>query len=205
MNMLVNCAGCGTPLQLPPGAPSIRCALCHAITYIADPRTAPPAQPSSASPFAPQPLPPANESPPPSPYGHVPPGPPPNAHGRKRAVICGISYKFSRYELKGCINDARCMKYLLINKFTFPPESILMFTDGSAGVCDSCSSRIVDLDGRVTGISGGMAGLGNAWLISRLRWRTGFLDFLCQHSYELLTLRREIMISMGSSMTVNMS
>ncbi|KAF4395234.1 hypothetical protein CsatB_007127 [Cannabis sativa] len=127
--MLVNCAGCRTPLQLPPGAPSIRCALCHAITYIADPRAAPPAQPSSTSLYAPQPRPPAHAPPPPSPYGHAPPGPPPNAHGRKRAVICGISYKFSRHELKGCINDAKCMKYLLINKFKFPPESILMLTE----------------------------------------------------------------------------
>ncbi|KAF4354858.1 hypothetical protein G4B88_030924 [Cannabis sativa] len=127
--MLVNCAGCRTPLQLPPGAPSIRCALCHAITYIADPRAAPPAQPSSTSLYAPQPRQPAHAPPPPSPYGHAPPGPPPNAHGRKRAVICGISYKFSRHELKGCINDAKCMKYLLINKFKFPPESILMLTE----------------------------------------------------------------------------
>lgn len=111
--MLVNCSGCRTPLQLPSGARSIRCALCQAVTYIADPRTAPP-PPSSASP--------------PPPHIHAPPGQLPHPHGRKRAVICGISYRFSRHELKGCINDAKCMRHLLINKFKFPPDSILMLT-----------------------------------------------------------------------------
>jgi hypothetical protein len=43
-------------------------------------------------------------------------------------VIVGISYKFSRHELKGCINDAKCMRYLLINKYTFPESSIVMLT-----------------------------------------------------------------------------
>ncbi|KAL0397418.1 UNVERIFIED_CONTAM: Metacaspase-1 [Sesamum calycinum] len=65
---------------------------------------------------------------PPSPYSHAPPGPPPNPHGRKKAVIIGISYKFSRHELKGCINDAKCMKYLLTNRFHFPESSIVMLT-----------------------------------------------------------------------------
>ncbi|KAK2360347.1 metacaspase-1 [Trifolium repens] len=117
-NVLVNCSNCRTPLQLPPGAGSIRCALCQAITLIADPRALP-HQPSP-SPHAP---------PPPSPYNQVPPGPLPNVHGRKKAVIVGISYKFSRHELKGCINDAKCMRYLLINKYTFPESSIVMLTE----------------------------------------------------------------------------
>ncbi|KAL0321728.1 UNVERIFIED_CONTAM: Metacaspase-1, partial [Sesamum calycinum] len=65
----------------------------------------------------------------PSPYNHAPTGPPPSAHGRKKAVIVGISYKFSRHELKGCINDAKCMKYMLINRFKFPESSILMLTE----------------------------------------------------------------------------
>jgi len=116
-NILVNCSNCHTPLQLPPGAASIRCALCQAITLVADPRALPP-QPAS-SPHAP---------PPPSPYNHAPPGPLLNVHGRKKAVIVGISYKFSRHELKGCINDAKCMRYLLINKYNFPESSIIMLT-----------------------------------------------------------------------------
>lgn len=123
MMMLVNCSNCHTPLQLPPGATSIRCAICQAITHLADPRAAAP-PPASHS----QSVQPSYRPPQPSPYNHAPPGPPPSAHGRKKAVIVGISYKFSRHELKGCINDAKCMKYLLINKFRFPEASIIMLT-----------------------------------------------------------------------------
>lgn len=125
MFMLVNCSNCRTPLQLPPGATSIRCVICQAITQIADPRNAPPPA------FAASPSLPGYNGPPPgsSPYNHAPPGPPPSPYGRKKAVIVGISYKFSRHELKGCINDAKCMKYLLMNKFQFPESSILMLTE----------------------------------------------------------------------------
>ncbi|CAK8541355.1 unnamed protein product [Lathyrus sativus] len=117
-NVIINCSNCHTPLQVPPGAGSICCALCQAVTLVADPRAIPP-QPFS-SPHAP---------PPPSLYSQAPPGPPPNPHGRKKAVIVGISYKFSRHELKGCINDAKCMRYLLINKYSFPESSIIMLTE----------------------------------------------------------------------------
>ncbi|XP_008232336.1 PREDICTED: metacaspase-1-like [Prunus mume] len=136
MYMLVNCSNCHTPLQMPPGAESIRCALCQAVTLIADPRVLPPPASSHAPPppssysHAPSHHSPYSQAPPPpSPYSHAPPGPPPNAHGRKKAVICGISYKYSRHELKGCINDAKCMRYLLINKFHFPEDSIVMLTE----------------------------------------------------------------------------
>ncbi|MQL75203.1 hypothetical protein Taro_007561 [Colocasia esculenta] len=125
MMMLVNCSRCQTPLQLPPGARSIRCAICQAITHIAEARDAP-APPSHGYGSAPAPPPPAAHFP--SPYG-PPGGPPPSPHGRKKAVICGISYRNSRHELKGCINDAKCMKYLLINRFHFPEASIIMLTE----------------------------------------------------------------------------
>lgn len=133
MLMLVNCSNCHTPLQLPTGAPSVRCAICHAVTLIAEPRGLPPPPPPSSS---------SSSSfthyrhdypgaPPlwaPSPYNHAPHGPSSSVHGSKRAVICGISYKNSRQELKGCVNDAKCMKYLLVNRFNFPESSILMLT-----------------------------------------------------------------------------
>lgn len=134
--MLVNCSNCQTPLQLPAGASAIRCALCQAVTHVADPRNAP--APPSPSPSHSSSFSRPQAPPPPSPYGHAPPGPPPNAHGRKKAVIVGISYRYSRHELKGCINDAKCMKYLLINKFQFPQESILMLT-GTPMLCISMS------------------------------------------------------------------
>ncbi|XP_023890858.2 metacaspase-1 [Quercus suber] len=126
MMMLVNCSNCRTPLQLPAGATAIRCALCQAITHIVNTRNMLPA-PAPAPPFSTLPL--YNVPPSPLLYNHMPPGPPINAHGRKKAVIVGILYRYSWYELKGCINDAKCMRYLLINKFHFPQESILMLTE----------------------------------------------------------------------------
>lgn len=123
MFMLINCSNCRTPLQLPPGARSIRCAICQAVTQVSDPRAV---NPPPATHYWPAPGPPSASSP--SPYNHAPPGPPPNPHGRKKAVIVGISYRYSRHELKGCLNDAKCMRYLLINKFQFPESSILMLT-----------------------------------------------------------------------------
>ncbi|OMO52325.1 Zinc finger, LSD1-type [Corchorus olitorius] len=122
--LLVNCSNCRTPLQLPPGATSIRCALCHAVTLIADPRSV--HSPSASSSHHPHHH---YQQPPPSPYNHAPSGPPSQVHGRKRAVICGVSYKNTSYELKGCINDANCMKYLLVNRFKFPESSILTLTE----------------------------------------------------------------------------
>ncbi|XP_021287156.1 metacaspase-1-like isoform X2 [Herrania umbratica] len=129
MLMLVNCSSCHTPLQLPPGAKSIRCVLCQAVTFIADPRYAP--SPSAPSSHYYQQPPPQLQGP--SPYNHAPSGPPPQAHGSKRAVICGVSYKNTGYELKGCINDANCMKYLLVNRFSFPESSIVTLTGCQPG------------------------------------------------------------------------
>nr|GMC61854.1 metacaspase-1-like [Ipomoea batatas] len=114
--MLVDCSRCRTPLQLPPGARTIRCAICSAVTRVADPLAAPP---------------------PPPPHHHYSAPPPPfspgpssgQPHSRKRAVIVGISYRNSRHELKGCLNDAKCMRFLLVNRFKFPPDSILMLTE----------------------------------------------------------------------------
>jgi LSD1 subclass zinc finger protein len=123
--MLVNCSKCQTPLQLPPGAESIRCVICQAVTHVAvHSRYVPPPSNPTARPSP-------STLAPPSPYNHAPPGPPPNQHGRKKAVIVGISYKYSRHELKGCINDAKCMRHLLMTKFQFPQDSILMLT----GMC----------------------------------------------------------------------
>lgn len=137
MLMLVDCSNCHTPLQLPPGARTIRCSICQAITNVAEPRSLPPPPPQHAtsSNYYPPPQHPPHV---PATYdrfsGHVPAsydrvhGHVPGVNGRKKAVICGISYKGTKNELKGCINDAKCMKYLLIHKFKFPESSILMLT-----------------------------------------------------------------------------
>jgi LSD1 subclass zinc finger protein len=109
--MLVDCVSCHTPLVLPPGAQSIRCALCNAVTLVN-------VQPPSAAP--------TSRSSTPNPLQYSPQ--PPNPHGSKKALICGINYKYSRYQLKGCINDAKCMKYMLTTKFGFPEASVLMLS-----------------------------------------------------------------------------
>ncbi|PWA57316.1 zinc finger, LSD1-type, Caspase-like domain protein [Artemisia annua] len=51
------------------------------------------------------------------------------APGRKKAVIIGVSYKNTRHELKGCINDAKFMKHLLMTKFWFTEDQIVMLTE----------------------------------------------------------------------------
>ncbi|KAJ6417971.1 hypothetical protein OIU84_001369 [Salix udensis] len=136
MYMVVNCSNCHTLLYFPPGANSnyICCAICHAFTYIADPRSAPPPPaPSYWSSSHYQHYPPPRRPfrlADPSPFNHAPPpAPPPAVHGAKRAVICAVSYKNTKNELKGCINDAMLMKYLLVERFKFPESSIIMLTE----------------------------------------------------------------------------
>lgn len=51
-----------------------------------------------------------------------------SAHGRKRALLCGVAYKQRRYELKGPINDVNCMRYLLRAKYGFPDSCILVLS-----------------------------------------------------------------------------
>lgn len=140
--MLVDCSNCRTQLQLPPGARSIRCALCLAVTRIAQPRdvhvAAPPLHPSTYLTSTSSDIYNHNYNhnhdhnyyqPPPPPISYVPPGQPASVNGQKRAVICGISYAGSRNQLKGCVNDANCMKYMLIHNFKFPESSIIMLTE----------------------------------------------------------------------------
>ncbi|EOY22713.1 Metacaspase 1, putative [Theobroma cacao] len=106
MLTIVNCSRCHAPtLQLrTPGAKSIRCTTCKAVTLVKQLLS-------------------------PSPYNHAPPGPLPQVHSSKRAVLCGVSYKNSRYELDGCVHDAELMKALLISQFKFPESSIVLLTE----------------------------------------------------------------------------
>ncbi|KAJ0837101.1 putative transcription factor Znf-LSD family [Helianthus annuus] len=133
MNMLVNCSNCRTPLTLPPGAKSIRCAICQAITPIADPSSPRPPysgrDQSYPTGYTVINGPAATHVTSPPPYSYAPAGSPPSVHGRKKAVIVGVSYRNTNHELKGCINDAKYMKHLLITKFQFPEASIVMLTE----------------------------------------------------------------------------
>ncbi|KAF8044162.1 hypothetical protein BT93_A2212 [Corymbia citriodora subsp. variegata] len=67
-------------------------------------------------------------------YGYCPPAsslplPPPSVHGRKRALLCGVSYRGKRYKLKGSVNDVRCMHYFLVENMGFQNDSILILSE----------------------------------------------------------------------------
>ena len=47
----------------------------------------------------------------------------------KRALLIGINYEKSRYELHGCINDAKNIKELLMTHYGFSADNILLLSD----------------------------------------------------------------------------
>ncbi|ONL98619.1 LOL3 [Zea mays] len=58
--------------------------------------------------------------------------PPCGGRGKKRAVLIGITYGGARRgcgELRGPINDVKCMRQLLCQRFAFPSDGIIMLTD----------------------------------------------------------------------------
>ncbi|KAM1233014.1 hypothetical protein EV1_002690 [Malus domestica] len=143
------CNGCGRQLLVPSEAQIIRCDACEGITRISrssvnpliragqdtinhtvnrvksrmtrvmsmpSPNAARPANPQYyqhqlSQPFVPKPL------------------MPPSAYGRKRAVLCGVSYNGKSYKLKGTVNDVHCMKYFLVDRLGFPNHSVLLLTE----------------------------------------------------------------------------
>jgi metacaspase-1 len=57
--------------------------------------------------------------------------PPCGGRGKKRAVLIGITYGGARRgcgELRGPINDVKCMRQLLCQRFAFPSDGIIMLT-----------------------------------------------------------------------------
>ncbi|RCV44516.1 hypothetical protein SETIT_9G379900v2 [Setaria italica] len=56
----------------------------------------------------------------------------PCSRGKKRAVLIGITYAGMRRgcgELRGPVNDVKCMRHLLCQRFGFPSECVIMLTD----------------------------------------------------------------------------
>ncbi|KAM1020452.1 hypothetical protein ACFX14_041724 [Malus domestica] len=120
MLMPVQCSNCHENVQLlPAGAATICCPVSHVATYTA-PYSYSHHYSSHQLPLPARPMPP---------YSQLPPGPPTLARGYKRVVICAVSYTNYKHEVKGCINDANCMTYLLVNRFQFPDSSILMLVE----------------------------------------------------------------------------
>ncbi|CAI0401924.1 unnamed protein product [Linum tenue] len=118
------CGWCGLKLMVPSDSQSFQCAVCKGITR------APTRPPHDLQLAAPTYRPPyyggggyASSLPP------LPPPPPSLRYGRKKALLCGVSYRGKRYQIKGSINDVKCMRYFLLHKSGFPPDSILMLTE----------------------------------------------------------------------------
>ncbi|KAK1401995.1 hypothetical protein POM88_001600 [Heracleum sosnowskyi] len=51
------------------------------------------------------------------------------AYGRKRAVVCGVSYLGQKSSLEASISDARSVKDFLVKNMRFPDASILLLTE----------------------------------------------------------------------------
>ncbi|KAF0899233.1 hypothetical protein E2562_015897 [Oryza meyeriana var. granulata] len=125
------CAHCGAGLTAPPpgartgaAAATVRCELCHRMTRV-DWRgglgmgeggvgggTLEPSSWAASS---------VVRRDVPAGYPFVP--------GRKRALLVGVSYRGTSYELEGTVNDVDCMRRLLGESFGFPGESILVLTE----------------------------------------------------------------------------
>lgn len=136
----LRCSRCGVQLVVPPFARTIRCAICYGITNVGH-RQDPVRQAvgfvksmvNSLNPLTSSGSGGSSES-----YGYndsnnvispwnLPSGYPP-VHGKKRALLIGVSYTTRRYELKGTVNDVNCMRYLLCERLGFSSECILVLT-----------------------------------------------------------------------------
>ncbi|KAB2095089.1 hypothetical protein ES319_A01G011400v1, partial [Gossypium barbadense] len=57
-----------------------------------------------------------------------------NHPAKKRAVLCGVSYKKRKYKLEGPINDVMNMKTLLSQTYGFPERNILVLTEEESDI-----------------------------------------------------------------------
>eukprot|EP00051_Salpingoeca_urceolata_P011204 m.138347 g.138347 ORF g.138347 m.138347 type:complete len:429 (+) comp17027_c0_seq5:144-1430(+) len=100
------------------------------VVYASNPYA--PAAPAPGA-YAPHPPPigPGYAGPPPHPVAAPPPDglPLPDPRGLKKALIIGINYRGQRCQLNGCINDARCLEYMLVHKFGWPSANVVTLTD----------------------------------------------------------------------------
>ncbi|CAN1821105.1 AMC1 [Linum perenne] len=152
-NRRQRCSRCGLQLMVPSDSESFRCSACQSITKVPPPSpirgainkltTAATTRFSSGGPIKAGPaVPPIGGG---GSHGHQRPaavaggvyygggsyGPPDHQQdrGRKKALLCGVSYKDKSYRIKGSINDVNCMRYFLIHKFGYPADSILTLTE----------------------------------------------------------------------------
>ncbi|KAK4739762.1 hypothetical protein R3W88_003459 [Solanum pinnatisectum] len=137
------CQWCGMKIAAPIGAQTITCPRCQSVTQLQPARnygfanfptannnmspgfSAFPSRPGRMSPnannFQPQQFNPMSPQ-----INNIRP---PAVHGRKRAVLCGITYRGHPKSLKGSINDVLSMRYFLVEKLGFPNASVVVLTE----------------------------------------------------------------------------
>ncbi|KAF7051576.1 hypothetical protein CFC21_059803 [Triticum aestivum] len=107
---MVRCRQCSASVAAPPGARAVQCAQCCCVTRVGGAGR----QLSVVRPI-------------------------PNfggGRGKKRAVLVGIKYTNTRAcELRGPINDVKCMRYLLTERFGFANDCVLILTDEERDPC----------------------------------------------------------------------
>ncbi|KAJ1296821.1 hypothetical protein BS78_01G332000 [Paspalum vaginatum] len=104
----IRCKYCSASLAVIPGERAVQCAHCNCVTRIRRADRIPLHRPHVPVAFQ-------------------------RARGNKRAVLIGITYAGLRRggacALRGPINDVKCMRNLLCQRFGFPGECVIMLTD----------------------------------------------------------------------------
>ncbi|KAH9687496.1 zf-LSD1 domain-containing protein [Citrus sinensis] len=54
---------------------------------------------------------------------------PPPVYGRKKALLCGVTYNDTNYMLTGSINDVKSMWFLLVRMLGFPSDCVVILTE----------------------------------------------------------------------------
>ncbi|KAK3002143.1 hypothetical protein RJ639_022324, partial [Escallonia herrerae] len=115
------CNYCGRQLLVSLGAQAVRCPVCQSVTHVPQTYNAAVTKTSTNAYYPTAGV---------VGYGYYPPQtpPPPPVYGRKRAVLCGVSYRGQQKSLNGSVNDVMSMKSFLVRR-GFPHASILVLTE----------------------------------------------------------------------------
>jgi hypothetical protein len=62
----------------------------------------------------------------------------------KLALLIGINYTNTRYELSGCINDAQNLSNMLVHTMGYDPESIVILSDDQSGNTVPTKQNIIE-------------------------------------------------------------
>uniref|UniRef100_A0A7N0VFP1 Peptidase C14 caspase domain-containing protein n=1 Tax=Kalanchoe fedtschenkoi TaxID=63787 RepID=A0A7N0VFP1_KALFE len=127
-NSSLFCRHCSRLLEAPAAGKLVRCAFCHSMISV--PETGKISYPIQKTSFTKlkYKLSPDDGS---RGYETLNAGDPfsSNVHHKKKAFLCGVTYRKQKYTLRGTVNDVKSMRALLTDKFNFPAEGILVLTE----------------------------------------------------------------------------